>query len=135
MTVPPRARRDGQTGFPWIDAIMAQLKQEGWVHHLARHAVACFLTRGDLYQSWEAGAKVFDHQLLDADWSLNTCNWLWLSASAFYHTFFRCYSPVAFPKKYDKSGAYVRRYLPVLVAVGGGVIEYRPPSARAQSHL
>ena len=26
---------------------MTQLKQEGWIHHLARHAVACFLTRGD----------------------------------------------------------------------------------------
>lgn len=25
----------------------------GWIHHLARHAVACFLTRGDLYQHWE----------------------------------------------------------------------------------
>lgn len=35
----------GQTGFPWIDAIMTQLREEGWIHHLARHAVACFLTR------------------------------------------------------------------------------------------
>ncbi|POI27036.1 hypothetical protein CIB84_009214, partial [Bambusicola thoracicus] len=36
---------EGRTGFPWIDAIMTQLRQEGWIHHLARHAVACFLTR------------------------------------------------------------------------------------------
>eukprot|EP00969_Alexandrium_andersonii_P023728 1036136-Alexandrium_andersonii.AAC.1 len=42
-----------QTGFPFIDAIMTQLRVEGWIHHLARHAVACFLTRGDLYQHWE----------------------------------------------------------------------------------
>lgn len=48
----------GQTGFPWIDAIMVQLKKEGWIHHLARHAVACFLTRGDLWISWEEGMKV-----------------------------------------------------------------------------
>lgn len=48
----------GQTGFPWIDAIMTQLRQEGWIHHLARHAVACFLTRGDLWISWEEGMKV-----------------------------------------------------------------------------
>ena len=34
-----------KTGFPWIDAIMTQLRQEGWIHHLSRHAVACFLTR------------------------------------------------------------------------------------------
>lgn len=48
----------GQTGFPWIDAIMTQLREEGWIHHLARHAVACFLTRGDLWLSWEEGMKV-----------------------------------------------------------------------------
>lgn len=34
-------------------------------------AVACFLTRGDLYQSWEAGARIFDKYLLDSDWALN----------------------------------------------------------------
>jgi hypothetical protein len=39
----------GRTGYPFIDAIMIQLKNEGWIHHLARHAVACFLTRGDLF--------------------------------------------------------------------------------------
>lgn len=49
---------EGQTGYPWIDAIMTQLRQEGWIHHLARHAVACFLTRGDLWISWEEGMKV-----------------------------------------------------------------------------
>lgn len=48
----------GRTGYPFIDAIMRQLRQEGWIHHLARHAVACFLTRGDLWQSWEEGQKV-----------------------------------------------------------------------------
>ena len=59
---------NAQTGFPWIDAAMTQLKEEGWMHHLARHAVACFLTRGDLFISWEEGARVFDRDLVDADW-------------------------------------------------------------------
>ncbi|WP_407571545.1 deoxyribodipyrimidine photo-lyase [Deinococcus altitudinis] len=43
----------GHTGYPWIDAAMRQLNAEGWMHHLARHSVACFLTRGDLWQSWD----------------------------------------------------------------------------------
>ena len=47
-----------RTGFPFIDAVMTQLRQEGWIHHLARHAVACFLTRGDMWISWEEGQKV-----------------------------------------------------------------------------
>lgn len=41
----------GKTGYPFIDAIMRQLRQEGWIHHLARHAVACFLTRFAVFHS------------------------------------------------------------------------------------
>lgn len=39
---------------------------------------------------------------------------MWLSCSCFFYQYFRCYSPVAFPKKYDKDGAYVRHWLPQL---------------------
>lgn len=46
--------------------------------------------------------------VLDADWSLNAGNWMWLSASAFFHQYFRVYSPVAFGKKTDKNGDYIR---------------------------
>ncbi|XP_077986104.1 cryptochrome-1-like [Glandiceps talaboti] len=105
---------EGRTGYPYIDAIMRQLRQEGWIHHLARHSVACFLTRGDLWISWEEGQKVFDELLLDADWSINAGNWMWLSASAFFHQYFRVYSPIGFGQKYDKDGEYIRKYVPVL---------------------
>ena len=52
--------------------------------------------------------KVFEEYLLDADWSLNAGNWMWLSASAFFHQYFRVYSPVAFGKKTDKNGDFIR---------------------------
>ena len=39
---------------------------------------------------------------------------MWLSCSCFFYQYFRCYSPVAFPKKYDKEGAYVKKWLPQL---------------------
>ena len=39
---------------------------------------------------------------------------MWLSASAFFHQFFRVYSPIAFGKKTDKNGDYIRKYLPQL---------------------
>lgn len=48
----------GTTGFPWIDAIMRQLRTEGWIHNIARRAVASFLTRGCLWVNWEEGFKV-----------------------------------------------------------------------------
>ncbi|XP_028590509.2 cryptochrome-2-like isoform X3 [Podarcis muralis] len=106
--------KTAQTGFPWIDAIMTQLHQEGWIHHLARHAVACFLTRGDLWISWEEGMQVFEELLLDADYSVNAGNWMWLSASAFFHQYSRIFCPVRFGKRTDPEGQYIRKYLPVL---------------------
>lgn len=81
----------GQTGFPWIDAIMTQLREEGWIHHLARHAVACFLTRGDLWISWEEGMKVFVLQsigfysvfsdVIDICRYLKSCCWMQIGLS------------------------------------------------------
>ena len=104
----------GKTGFPWIDALMRQLRQEGWIHHLGRHAVACFLTRGGCYISWERGAEVFEEWLIDHEVACNAGNWQWLSCSAFYAQFYRCYSPIAFPKKTDPKGDFVRRFVPEL---------------------
>lgn len=106
--------KHGMTGFPWIDALMRQLKSEGWIHHLGRHAVACFLTRGGCYIDWERGAEVFEEYLLDHEAACNIGNWQWLSCTAFFAQFYRCYSPVAFPQKWDKEGAFVRRYVPEL---------------------
>ena len=49
------------------------------------HCIISIVCRGDLWQSWEAGARVFDEFLLDADWALNHANWQWLSASNFFY--------------------------------------------------
>ncbi len=108
------AWKEARTGFPFIDAIMTQLRVQGWIHHLARHAVACFLTRGDLWQHWEEGAKHFEFTLLDGDYALNNANWQWLSCSRFFYQYGRCYSPISFGKKTDKNGDYIRKWLPQL---------------------
>ncbi|XP_073146085.1 (6-4)DNA photolyase [Henckelia pumila] len=108
------AWRDAKTGFPWIDAIMVQLQKWGWMHHLARHCVACFLTRGDLLVHWEMGRDVFERLLIDSDWSINNANWMWLSCSSFFYQYNRIYSPISFGKKYDPKGNYIRHFLPML---------------------
>jgi len=106
--------KHGKTGFPWIDALMRQLAEEGWIHHLGRHAVACFLTRGGCYIDWERGAEVFEEWLIDHEAACNIGNWQWLSCTAFFAQFYRCYSPIAFPQKWDKDGEFVRKYVPEL---------------------
>ena len=76
--------------------------------------MACFLTRGGCYISWERGAEVFEEWLIDHESACNIGNWQWLSCTAFYAMFYRMYSPVAFPQKWDKTGVFVRRYVPEL---------------------
>ncbi|KAH8664996.1 FAD binding domain of DNA photolyase-domain-containing protein [Tricladium varicosporioides] len=123
--------KSGMTGFPFIDGLMRQLKQEGWIHHLGRHAVACFLTRGGCYISWERGAEVFEEYLLDHETACNAGNWQWLSCTAFFAQFFRVYSPIAFGKKTDKNGDFIRRYVPELKDLDAKYI-YEPHKAPIQ---
>lgn len=112
----------GRTGYPLIDAAMRQLHEWGWMHHLARHIVACFLTRGDLWQSWTVGRDVFDRLLIDADWALNNANWMWLSCSAFFTQYWRVYSPVSFGDKYPNVHGYVRKFVPELARLPDGLL-------------
>ncbi|RLN56326.1 hypothetical protein BBJ28_00001540 [Nothophytophthora sp. Chile5] len=106
--------KDGRTGFPWIDAVMRQINQEGWTHHAGRHAAACFLTRGVLYISWIRGAAYFQEKLIDLDWPINVGNWLWVSASTFFSDFGCVASPSTFPRRWDPKGLFIRKYVPEL---------------------
>ncbi|KAG8174295.1 hypothetical protein JTE90_024653 [Oedothorax gibbosus] len=99
---------NGLTGFPRINAIMTQFREEGWIHLVARHAVACFLTMGDPRILWEEGMKVFDELLLDADWSVNAGQWMWLSCSSFFQQFFHLFCLLSFGRKADPNGDYIR---------------------------
>lgn len=108
------AWEEGQTGYPFIDACMRQLRKEGWIHHVCRTAVACFLTRGDLWISWESGLKVFYKYLIDADWSVSAGNWMWVSSSAFERQLdcSTCICPVNYGRAVEPTGDYIRRYVP-----------------------
>ncbi|KAI9223535.1 FAD binding domain of DNA photolyase-domain-containing protein [Blastocladiella britannica] len=120
------AWRAGTTGFPWIDALMVQLRRDGWVHHLSRHSLACFLTRGDLYVSWERGAEVFEEFLVDHDWALNRGNWMWLSGtSALFTSYWRIYSPVKWGQSWDPKGLLIKAMLPDLADLPAAYI-YEP---------
>jgi len=113
-----KAWAEGRTGYPFIDGLMRQLKETGWIHHLGRHAVACFLTRGDLWQNWTFGRDVFHKLLIDADGSLNNGNWMALSGVAPWSSlWFRIYSPVPDDKSalnVGMDGAWLKRFVPEL---------------------
>ena len=109
----------GQTGFPFIDAMMRQLNTTGWMHHLGRHAVSCFLTRGQLWQNWTHGRDIFERKLIDSDWALNNGNWLWLAGVApFSMPYYRIYNPCPDSKSSlnaeTKNAEFIRHWVPEL---------------------
>ena len=109
------------TGFPYIDAMMRQLDATGWMHHLGRHAVSCFLTRGQLWQNWKHGRDVFDRKLVDSDWALNNGNWLWLAGVApFSMPYYRVYNPCPDSKSSlnveTKEASFIRYWVPELAS-------------------
>jgi len=108
--------KSGNTGYPFIDAGLRQILQEGWAHHLVRNAIAMFLTRGDLWISWERGYEHLMENLIDSDWSINAGNWMWISSSAFDRLLdcSRVIDPVLFGKRLEPSGEYIRKYVPEL---------------------
>jgi len=107
---------DGRTGYPFIDAGIRQLKKEGWIHHVVRNALSMFLTRGDLWLSWEHGLDLFLNYLIDADWSVCAGNWMWVSSSAFEKALNCSFSvdPRVYGKRIDPDGDYVKKYIPEL---------------------
>ena len=97
---------------------MRQLREQGWLHHLARHAVSCFLTEGIYMSTGRSGRDVFDRDLLDADWAINNFNWLGLAGVAPWSPpFFRVYNPFNVGSSLnvrDAEGKYVDRFVPEL---------------------
>jgi len=107
---------NAQTGFPFIDAGIKQIKKEGWCHHVVRSALAMFLTRGDLWLSWEKGADFFMEYFIDADWAVNAGNWMYISSSAFEDALSttKCLNPAVYGRRVDPSGEYIKKYVPEL---------------------
>ncbi|MFW5973350.1 MAG: cryptochrome/photolyase family protein, partial [Bacteroidota bacterium] len=104
----------GETGYPFVDAGMRQLRQTGWMHNRVRMIVASFLTK-DLLIPWQRGARWFWESLVDADLANNTLGWQWTAGcGADAQPFFRIFNPVSQGRRYDPDGTYVRRFVPEL---------------------
>ncbi len=134
-----KAWREGRTGYPLVDAGMRQLWHEGFMHNRVRMVAASFLIK-HLLIDWREGERWFWDTLVDADEANNPANWQWVAGSgADAQPFFRIFNPTAQAERYDKDGAYVRRWIPELANGGKGypkpIVEHGAARARALSAL
>ena len=105
---------EGQTGYPLVDAAMAQINQTGYMHNRLRMVVASFLVK-DLGLDWRWGERYFAEKLNDFDLSSNNGGWQWAASSGCdAQPYFRIFNPVSQSEKFDSEGKFIRRYLPAL---------------------
>ena len=105
---------NGATGYPLVDAAIAQINNSGFMHNRLRMVTASFLTK-DLGVDWRRGEAYFADHLNDFEFSSNNGGWQWASSSGCdAQPWFRIFNPVTQSLRFDPDGAFIRRYLPVL---------------------
>ncbi|WP_374015158.1 deoxyribodipyrimidine photo-lyase [Massilia sp. BJB1822] len=105
---------EGRTGYPLVDAAMAQINQTGYMHNRLRMVAACFLIK-DLGIDWRRGEAYFALHLNDFDLAANNGGWQWASSSGCdAQPYFRIFNPITQSEKFDAEGRFIRRYLPQL---------------------
>ena len=108
---------EGRTGYPLVDAAMAQINQTGYMHNRLRMVVASFLVK-DLGLDWRWGEAYFATHLIDFDLAANNGGWQWASSSGCdAQPYFRIFNPVSQSQKFDPQGKFIRRYLPQLAGL------------------
>jgi len=111
------AWKQGQTGYPIVDAGMRQLRETGWMHNRVRMIVGSFLVK-DLLIDWRQGERWFRHVLVDADVSQNVGNWQWVAGSGTDAApYFRVFNPWTQSRKFDAAGAYIRQWVPEIAGL------------------
>lgn len=129
--------KDGQTGYPIVDAAMRQLVQTGWIHNRCRMIVASFLVK-DLLIDWREGECWFMQNLVDGDLAANNGGWQWVAGvGTDAAPYFRIFNPVLQSVKCDPFGRYIRRWVAELIDVPDAYIHQpwlMPDSIQLSAH-
>lgn len=103
---------EGRTGYPMVDAGMRELNETGFMHNRVRMVVASFFCK-HLLLDWRLGERYFAEKLLDFELASNVGGWQWASGSGCDAApYFRVFNPESQLKKFDPTGAYVRKWVP-----------------------
>jgi deoxyribodipyrimidine photo-lyase len=113
---------EGRSGYPLVDAAMAQLNQTGFMHNRLRMVTASFLVK-DLGIDWRRGERYFALKLNDYELASNNGGWQWAASTGCdAQPWFRIFNPVTQSRKFDPDGDFIRQYLPQLAQLDGRAV-------------
>jgi len=105
--------REGETGYPLVDANMKEIAATGFMSNRGRQNVASFLTK-NLGIDWRMGAEWFESLLIDYDVCSNWGNWNYTAGVGNDARGFRYFNIPKQSKDYDPAGDYIKHWLPAL---------------------
>ncbi len=108
----------GQTGVPFIDAIMREINATGYTSNRGRLNTASFLVR-DLQVDWTRGAAYFEEKLIDYSPASNWGNWASIAGVGNDPKENRSLNVVKQAGEADPKGQYVKLWVPGLTAIPG----------------
>lgn len=109
------AWRNGQTGYPLVDASMECLRQTGYINFRMRAMLVSFLTH-NLWQHWDTGVHKLASLFLDYEPGIHYPQFQMQAGTMGVHTI-RTYNPVKQAKEKDPSAVFIKTWLPQLSAL------------------
>lgn len=103
----------GQTGVPFVDANMRELRLTGFMSNRGRQNVASYWVK-DLKQDWRLAAAWFESCLLDYDPCANYGNWNYVAGIGNDPREDRYFNIQKQARQYDPEAKYITRWLPEL---------------------